>query len=121
MKVIIEKPQDQFALSYMAEKKSIFAVTLGEALIYEYETKRQTTICYISRGETIQDNRVFVEGECFSNSFMLVGIISELGTVPLLRVPVRVKITTMSTNGCPILNAAFIKLKFFKVIRIRFL
>ena len=42
--------------------------------------------------KTIQNDWVFEKGESFSKSFMVVGIISGRGTVPLLRVPARVKI-----------------------------
>ena len=34
---------------YLARDKSEFAVTLDEALIYEYETNGQTRICYVLR------------------------------------------------------------------------
>ena len=74
------------------DSKSEFAATLDEVLNNEYETNGQTRICYVSRGKTIPDDWVFEEGESFSKSFMVVGIISGRGTVPLLRVPGRVKI-----------------------------
>ena len=77
---------------HLARDKSEFAVTLDEAFIYEYEKNEQTRICYVSRGEIISDDWVFEESESFSKSFMVVGIISERGTVPLFRVPARVKI-----------------------------
>ena len=61
-------------------------------LSFMYEINRQNRIRYISRWETIPDDWVVSEGESFSKSFMVVGIISKRGTVPLLRVQARVKI-----------------------------
>ena len=66
-------------------------------------------------GEIIPDDWVFEEGESFSKSFMIIGIThgswnSWRGTVPLLRVPARVKINAeyyANYNFKPIFSVLF--------------
>ena len=58
-------------------------ITMEVALIYEYKTNGQTRIRFVSRGETKPDDWIFEEGESFSKSFMVVGIISNRVIVPL--------------------------------------
>ena len=65
---------------------------MDEALVYEDDANGQTQICYITRGESVPEHWVFEKGESFAKSFMVVGIITGRGTVPLFRVPSSVKI-----------------------------
>ena len=83
----IRKTPRRVAASYM---RSTCQETNPDAAVNKWSTR----ICYVLRGETILNDRVFEKGERFSKSFMVVGIISERGTVSLLGLlwPARVKI-----------------------------
>lgn len=78
--------------NHLAGEKSEYTVTLDEALVYLNNSKEQTPICYVKRGESVPDDWVFEKDESFSKSFMIVGVITGRGTVPLIRVPAKAKV-----------------------------
>lgn len=78
--------------NHLAGEKSEYAVTLDEALVYLNNSNGQTRICYVKRGESVPEDWVFEKDESFSKSFMVIGVITGRGTVPLFRVPAKVKI-----------------------------
>ena len=78
--------------SHIEGDRSEYVVTLNEDLVYDNDANGQTQICYITRGESVPEHWEFEKGESFAKSFMVVGIITDRGTVPLFRVPSNVKI-----------------------------
>ena len=78
--------------NHLAGERSKFAVTLDEALVYLHNSNGKREICYIKGGESVPESWVFEKNESFDESFMVVGIITGRGTVPLFRVPSNVKI-----------------------------
>jgi uncharacterized protein YerC len=78
--------------NHLAGQKSEYAVTLDEALVYVEDSNRERGICYIKQGETIPESWVMEKDESFKKGFMIVGIITGRGTVPLFRVPSQVKV-----------------------------
>ena len=77
---------------HLAGDRSQYAVTLDEALVYLHNANGKRQICYIKNGETIPESWVFEKTESFDESFMVVGVITGKGTLPLFRVPSSVKI-----------------------------
>ena len=78
--------------NYLAGARSEFAVTLDEAFVYMKNVNGQRRICYVSRDENVPDDWVFERDRSFSKGFMIIGIITGRGTIPLFRVPTEVKI-----------------------------
>ena len=66
-------------------------VTLDEALIYVNDSNKNNPIYNTNRGENVPDDWVLGEDKSFSKHFMVVGVITGRGTVPLIRVPSKVK------------------------------
>ena len=73
----------------MPGDRSEFAVTLDEAFVYLKNVNGQRRICYVGRDEDVP---VFEKYRSYSKGFMVIGIITGRGTVPLFRVPTEVKI-----------------------------
>ena len=78
--------------NYLAGHRSEFAVTLDEAFVYMKNVNGQRRICYVAKDEDVPDEWVFERDKSFSKGFMVIGIITGRGTVPLFRVPTEVKI-----------------------------
>jgi hypothetical protein len=80
--------------NHLAGDRSEFVVTLDEALVYLEDTNKSTRICYVDRGENVPDNWVFEKDESFKEGFMVIGVMSGRGVLPLIRVPSEVKINS---------------------------
>ena len=78
--------------NHLAGKRSEYAVTLDEALVYLQDSNGKREICYVKNGESVPEEWVFEKNESFDESFMVVGAITGRGTVPLFKVPSNVKI-----------------------------
>ena len=63
-----------------------------EALVYLHNSNGKREICYIKNGEDVPESWIFEKNESFEQSFMVVGVITGKGTVPLFKVPSNVKI-----------------------------
>ena len=77
---------------HLAGERSQYAVTLDEALVYLHNSSGKREICYIKNGEDVPESWIFEKNESFEQSFMVVGVITGKGTVPLFKVPSNVKI-----------------------------
>ena len=62
------------------------------SLVYLNNSNGKREICYIKNGETVPESWIFEKAESFDEGFMVVGIITGRGTLPLIRVPSKVKI-----------------------------
>jgi hypothetical protein len=80
---------------HLAGNMSEYAVTLDEALVYIDDSNGKRQICYVKHGEKVPERWVFEKNESFKKGFMVVGIITGRGTVPLIRVPSEVKINAL--------------------------
>ena len=78
--------------NHLAGQRSEYAVTLDEALVYLEDSNRERRICYVKQGDPVPESWILEKDESFKNGFMIVGVITGRGTVPLLRVPSQVKI-----------------------------
>lgn len=78
--------------NYLAGGRCEYAVTLDEAFIYLDDSNKNRSICYVKRGESVPECWIFEKNESFRKGFMIIGIITGRGTVPLFRVPTEVKI-----------------------------
>lgn len=79
---------------HLAGERSEYAVTLDEALIYLDDSNGESKICYVKRGEQVPDSWVLEGDKSFRKGFMVVGIITGKGTLPLIRVPSATKINS---------------------------
>src|SRR5713101_3479745 len=78
---------------HLAGLKSEYVVTLDEALFYVDDCYGKRKIGYVRKGFSVPDDWVFQNKESFKKGFMAVDCITGRGTVPLIRVPTKVKIT----------------------------
>lgn len=78
--------------NHLAGDRSKYAVTLDEAMVYNDDANGKREICYLKPGETVPKHWVIEKDERFKHGFMLIGIISGKGTLPLMKVPTEVKI-----------------------------
>ena len=78
--------------NHLAGQTSEYAVTLDESLVYLDDSNRKRRICYVKQGERVPESWVMEKDESFKNGFMIVGVITGRGTVPLFKVPSQVKI-----------------------------
>jgi len=78
--------------NHLAANRCEYAVTLDEALIYLQDSSSETKFCYVKKGEKVPDDWVLEKDESFKQGFMVIGIITGRGTLPLFRVPSEVKI-----------------------------
>ena len=65
---------------------------MDEALVYLEDSNPERPICYVNQGERVPESWVMEKDESFKKGFMIVGVITGRGTVPLFRVPSEVKI-----------------------------
>jgi len=79
--------------THLAGLKSEYVVTLDEALFYVDDCYGERKIGYVRKGFSVPDDWVFQNKESFKKGFMAVDCITGRGTVPLIRVPTKVKIT----------------------------
>ena len=75
----------------LSGNKSEFMVTLDEAMFGVHNCNGKRSICYVQKGEEIPENW-FVDKDNFLKTFMVVAAISGRGTLPLIRVPKKVKV-----------------------------
>ena len=78
--------------NHLAGDRWEYAVTLDEALVYIQNANGKREICYVKNGESVPESWIFEKRESFDESFMVVGVISGRGTIPLFKVPSNVKI-----------------------------
>lgn len=78
--------------NHLAGDRWEYAVTLDEALVYLQNANGKREICYVKNGESVPESWIFEKRESFDESFMVVGVISGRGTIPLFKVPSNVKI-----------------------------
>ena len=78
--------------NHLSGQRCEYAVTLDEALVYIDDSNTQSRICYVKKGEDVPESWVFEKDESFKDGFMVIGVITGRGTVPLFRVPSQVKI-----------------------------
>jgi hypothetical protein len=72
--------------------KCEFVVTLDEAMVYEDYSNGDRNICYIEKNKEIPNDWCVEKHENFTKGFMIVGVLSGRGPLPLFRVPAKVKI-----------------------------
>lgn len=72
--------------------KSEFAITLDEAMIFQYNANGETEYAYVVKGKDFPDDWTWLKPEHFSKSFMVVAIMTGRGTLPLIRVKSKAKI-----------------------------
>ena len=78
----------------LAGERSEFSVTLDETLIYLEDSNGESRICYVKRGEKVPEAWVLENDKSFKKGFMVVGILTGKGTVPLIKVPSATKINS---------------------------
>lgn len=79
---------------HLAGNKSEFVVTLDEAYIYLDNCNNESKICYMKRGELPPDDWILKSRALFPKGFMIVGILTGRGALPLIRVPNKVKVNS---------------------------
>lgn len=77
---------------HLAGTKWQYVVTLDEAWMYLTYTNGTRKICYVKRGKNMPEEWVRECSESFPKGFLVVGAISGRGPLPLIRVPVNVKV-----------------------------
>jgi len=80
--------------AHLAGGKEEFAVTLDEAMVYVEENNRQRSICYVEAGKPTPPSWVLEKCESFKHGFMIIGILTGRGTLPLFRVPLKTTVNT---------------------------
>jgi hypothetical protein len=75
----------------LAGQRSKFVVTLDEGMVGLFDCNGQRKLCYLRKGEEIPKDWV-VQKDNFRKSFMVVAAITGRGTLPLIRVPSKVKV-----------------------------
>jgi hypothetical protein len=75
----------------LADEKWKFVLILNEAMVGLHNCNGKRKICYVQQGEEMIEDW-FVDRDNFHHSFMVVGAISGRGTLPLIRVPKKVKV-----------------------------
>lgn len=71
-----------------------YTVTMDEAWIYMTDVNKNSEICYVKRGEELDDSWVYERNESFAKKIMVVGVLTGRGVVPLFRVPSKVKVNS---------------------------
>lgn len=72
-----------------------FLVTLDEAWLYSDETDAPNPLCYLKRGENIENQAVLKQRELGGKKVMVVGILTGRGPIPLKFVQKNVKINSI--------------------------
>ena len=65
---------------------------MDEALVYLEDSNSESRICYIKQGKQVGDDWVLETDKSFKSGFMVVGILTGMGTAPLIRVSSSTKI-----------------------------
>lgn len=78
---------------HLAGSKGEYVVTLDEAYFYLDDCEGERKICYVKKGENTHEDFYYQCKESFRKGFMVVGCLTGRGTVPLIRVPNKVKVT----------------------------
>ena len=79
---------------HLAGDRAEYAVTLDEALVYLKNVNGKRKICFVKKGEKVPQSWTFERDRSYSKGFMVIGILTGRGTVPLFRVPSECKINT---------------------------
>ncbi|UYV67875.1 K02A2.6-like [Cordylochernes scorpioides] len=77
---------------HLAGSRSEYTATLDEAWMYVTYCNGIRKICYIKRGNQVPDNWVHQCSETFLKGFMVVGVMTGRGVLPLIKVPSKVKV-----------------------------
>lgn len=72
--------------NHLEGERSEFFVTLDKTLIYIEDSKGKSLICYVMLGEQIPEVRILENGKSFKKVFMVEGLLTGNGTVPLVKV-----------------------------------
>jgi hypothetical protein len=80
--------------THLQKKNMEFVVTLDESWIELSDCNRKRRICYISKESNIPENWVFERKESFSPKFMVIGIITGRGVLPLIEVLDKTKVNS---------------------------
>jgi hypothetical protein len=75
----------------LAGQRWEYMVTLDEALFGLHCVNGKRKICYVNKGDQVPEDWV-VDKDNFFKTFMVVGAISGRGTLPLIRIPKKVKV-----------------------------
>ncbi|UYV65174.1 K02A2.6-like [Cordylochernes scorpioides] len=79
---------------HLAGSRSEYTATLDEAWMYVTYCNEIRKICYIKRGNQVPDNWVHQCSETFPKGFMVVGVMTGRGVLPLIKVPSKVKVNS---------------------------
>ncbi|UYV84080.1 hypothetical protein LAZ67_X001120 [Cordylochernes scorpioides] len=79
---------------HLAGSRSEYTATLDEAWMYVTYCNGIRKICYIKRGNQVPDNWVHQCSETFPKGFMVVGVMTGRGVLPLIKVPSKVKVNS---------------------------
>ncbi|UYV83694.1 IKK1 [Cordylochernes scorpioides] len=79
---------------HLAGSRSEYTATLDEAWMYVTYCNGIRKICYIKRGNQVPDNWVHHCSETFPKGFMVVGVMTGRGVLPLIKVPSKVKVNS---------------------------
>ncbi|UYV83209.1 SLC9A1 [Cordylochernes scorpioides] len=79
---------------HLAGSRSEYTATLDEAWMYVTYCNGIRKICYIKRGNQVPDNWVHQCSETFLKGFMVVGVMTGRGVLPLIKVPSKVKVNS---------------------------
>ncbi|UYV79179.1 K02A2.6-like [Cordylochernes scorpioides] len=79
---------------HLAGSRSEYTATLDEAWMYVMYCNGIRKICYIKRGNQVPDNWVHQCSETFPKGFMVVGVMTGRGVLPLIKVPSKVKVNS---------------------------
>jgi hypothetical protein len=72
--------------NHLEGKRSEFFLTLDKTIIYLKDSKGKSRICYVMIGKKIPEVRVLENDKSFKKGFVVVGILTGNGTVPLVKV-----------------------------------
>jgi hypothetical protein len=78
---------------HLAGGRSEYMVTLDEAYIYLDYCNGERKVCYVKRGETVPTEWLVRCSESWPTGFMIVGGMTGRGTLPLLRIPPKAKVS----------------------------
>ncbi|UYV62812.1 SETMAR, partial [Cordylochernes scorpioides] len=79
---------------HLAGSRSEYTAKLDEAWMYVTYCNGIRKICYIKRGNQVPDNWVHQCSETFPKGFMVVGVMTGRGVLPLIKVPSKVKVNS---------------------------
>ncbi|UYV62159.1 hypothetical protein LAZ67_1008068 [Cordylochernes scorpioides] len=79
---------------HLGGSRSEYTATLDESWMYVTYCNGIRKICYIKRGNQVPDNWVHQCSETFPKGFMVVGVMTGRGVLPLIKVPSKVKVNS---------------------------